>query len=61
MQSGQILVLQQERENKRLGRDNAGEGGTKTGTAQVEKKRQRNVGEHDHDRSTWDRCEVKLR
>lgn len=61
MQSGQMLVLEWERENKRLGRDKGGEGGIKTGTAQVEKKRQRNVGEHDQDRTTWDRCEVKRR
>lgn len=58
MQSEQMLVLQQERTNKRLRWDKGGEGGTKKGTAQAEKTRQRNVGE---DRSTWDRCEVKLR
>lgn len=41
--------------------DKAGEGSTKKATAQAEKKRQRNVGELDQDRSTWDRCKVKLR
>lgn len=57
MQSWQMLVLQRERENKRLRWDKEGEGGTKKGTAQEEKRRQRNEGEHNVDRSTWDRCE----
>lgn len=57
MQSWQMLVLQRERENKRLRWDKEGEEGTKKGTAQVGKRRQKNEGEHYLDRSTWDRCE----
>lgn len=41
-----------ERENKRLRWDKGEEVGTIKGTAQAEKKRQRNVSEHDQDRST---------